>query len=169
MISSHRFLHCEGLVRHLWTTVTTEDTVTHDAGAPEWLDLPLKDFVVNATPDIEELPLSQELDPPWLLQSRWLIDEIDVGRPLLPIVEFRDPLGITLYNDVPTLDTSEEAFTPQEFTTVPMMLDLRWRHVWYTVPGVYTFIVRWAGSPATRETGQFCIIMTESDNGGSDG
>ena len=155
-------------MRHLWTTVTTEDTVTHDAGEPEWLDLPLNDFVVDATPDIEELPLIQELDPPWQLKSRWLIDEIDVGRPLLPIVEFRDPLGITLYNDVPTLSNSEGAFTPQEFTTVPTMLSLKWRHIWYTVPGVYTIIVRWVGSPATREAGQFSIIVVESEDGVND-
>ena len=155
-------------MRHLWTTATTENTVTHDAGAPEWLDLPLEEFVVHATPDLDELPMIQELDPPWLLQSRWLIDEIDVGRSLLPIVEFRDPLGITLYNGVPTFDISEEVFTPQAFTTVPMMLSLKWGYVWYTVPGAYTFIVRWVGSPATRETGQFSMIMTESNSGGND-
>ena len=155
-------------MRHLWTTVTTEDTVTHDAGAPEWLDLPLRDFVVRATPDFEDLPLEQELDPPWLLQSKWLIDEIDVGCPLMPVVEFRDPLGITLYNEMPSLNTSEEAYTPQELTSVPMMLDLWWRHIWYTVPGAYAFIVRWVGSRATREAGQVSIIMTESNNGGND-
>ena len=155
-------------MRHLWTTVTTENTVTHDAGEPEWLDLPLNDFVVHSTPDIEELPLVQELNPPWLLQSRWLLDEVDVGRALLPIVEFRDPLGITLYNEVVTLNNSEEAFIPQEFTTVPTMLTLNWRHVWYTVAGVYTIIVRWAGSRATREAGQFSVIIGESEDGVND-
>ncbi len=123
-------------MRHLWTTVTTENTVTHDAGEPEWLDLPLTDFVVDATPEIDELPLARELDPPWLLLSRWLIDEIDVGRPLLPLVEFRDPLGFTLYSEVVTLSNTEGAFTPREFTTITVMLTLNWRNVWYIVPGV---------------------------------
>ena len=155
-------------MRHLWTTATTENTVTHDAGAPEWLDLPLKDFVVHATPDIEELPLVQELDPPWWLQSKWLIDEIDVGCPLMPIVEFRDPLGFTLYNEPLTEDSSEEVFIPQEYTTVPLLMVLPLKYTWYTVPGVYTFIVRWVGSRATREAGHFSIIMTESNSGGND-
>ncbi len=155
-------------MRHLWTTVTTENTVTHDAGEPEWLDLPLTDFVVDATPEIDELPLVRELDPPWLLLSRWLIDEIDVGRPLLPLVEFRDPLGFTLYSEVVTLDRSEEGIAPREFTTVPLMLTLNWRHVWYTVPGVYTFSVRWAGSPATREAGQTSLIISDLEDGVDD-
>ena len=63
-------------MKHIWTTITTHNTVTHDAGAPEWLDLPLSDFVVDVSPDIEELPFLQELDPPWLIQSKWLIDEL---------------------------------------------------------------------------------------------
>lgn len=155
-------------MRHLWTTVTTENTVTHDAGEPEWLDLPLTDFVVDATPEIDELPLVRELDPPWLLLSRWLIDEINVGRPLLPLVEFRDPLGFTLYSEVATLDSSEEGIAPRGFTTVPLMLTLNWRHVWYTVPGVYMFSVRWTGSPATREAGQASLIISDLEDGVDD-
>ena len=155
-------------MRHLWTTVTTKDTVIHDAGAPEWLDLPLGDFVVPTTPEIGELPVEQELDPALLIQSKWLIDEIDVGRPLMPIVEFRDPLGFTLYNDVPALSSFEDTFIPQDFTTVPILLDLTWSYIWYTVPGLYSFIVRWAGSSATREAGQFSMNITESISGGSD-
>lgn len=155
-------------MRHLWTTVTTENTVTHDAGEPEWLDLPLTDFVVHVVPDFDEIPLVQELDPPWLLQSKWLIDEIDVGHELLPLVEFRDPLGITLYNEIVSVNNSEDAFNPREFTTVPTMLTLNWAHVWYTVPGMYTIIVRWVGSPAARESGQFSMIITESELGVND-
>ncbi len=154
-------------MKHIWTTITTHNTVTHDAGAPEWLDLPLSDFVVDVSPDIEELPFLQELDPPWLIQSRWLIEDIDVGRPLLPILEFRDPLGFTLFNEVQMLDGAADAFTLQESSNVSTMLMLDWRHVWYTVPGAYEIIVRWAGSPATRESGQFSIIITEPEGGGN--
>ena len=155
-------------MKHLWTTVTTANTVTHDAGQPEWLDLPLTDFVVDATPEIDDLPLVQALDPPWLLQSRWLLDEIDVGRPLLPLVEFRDPLGFTLYDEAVTLIDTEGAFTPREFSTVPVMFTLNWRHVWYSVPGVYTFNARWTGSPANREAGQSSIIITDPEDGVND-
>lgn len=155
-------------MRHLWTTVTTANTVTHDAGEPEWLDLPLTDFVVGAAPEIDELPLVQELDTPWLLQSRWLIDENDVGRPLLPVLEFRDPLGFTLHDEAVTLANSEGAFIPHEFTTVPIMLTLNWPQLWYTVPGAYTIIVRWTGSPATRESGKCSIILAELEDGVSD-
>ena len=146
-------------MRHLWTTVTTHETVTHDAGAPEWLDLPLSDFVVQSTPEPEQLPLIQELDPAWLLQSRWLIDEVDVGLHLVPIVEFRDPVGITLYN---------EALSPQELSSEPVRIDLPWERTWYTFPGAYTFIVRWVGSSASRDSGRFSLIMTEPMSGGSD-
>ena len=154
-------------MKHIWTTITTHNTITHDAGEPEWLDLPLSDFVLDVSPDVEELPFLQELDPPWLIQSRWLIEEIDVGRPLLPILELRDPLGFTLFNEVQMLDGAAGAFTLHESSNVSTMLVLDWRHVWYTVPGAYEFIVRWAGSPATRESGQFSIIITEPEGGGN--
>ena len=142
--------------------MTTANTVTHDAGEPEWLDLPLTDFVVDATPEIDELPLVQELDPPWLLQSKWLTDEIDLGRPVIPIVEFRDPLGFTLMNETLSQTDSEQVFVPTESTTVPWVVVLPLDHLWYTVAGVYTFIVRWIGSPATRESGRFSILIAGS-------
>lgn len=148
-------------MRHLWTTVTTERTVTSDAGAPEWLDLPLEDFVVPTTPDINEIPMEYSLDPAWLIQSKWMIDEIDVGRPLMPTVEYRDPLGVTLYNRAPALSSFEEAVISREFSTVPIVLDLSWTYIWYTVPGLYTFIVRWTGSHACRESGQFSMQLTD--------
>ena len=31
-------------MQHLWTAATTTDTVTHDAGEPEWLDLPITGY-----------------------------------------------------------------------------------------------------------------------------
>ena len=88
-------------MRHLWTTVTTVTTITPDAGEPEWLDLPLDDYVIPAALASVEHPVEVELDPAWLILSKWMIDRIDVGRPLMPIVEIRDPLGVTLHNDVP--------------------------------------------------------------------
>jgi len=154
-------------VRHLWTMVTTERTVTQDAGEPEWLDLPLEDFVVPASLDAVERPAELMLDPSWLIQSKWLLDEVDVGRPLMPIVEFRDPLGVTLYSGVPALGGFEDAIIPREFSAVPIMLDLSWIYIWYTVPGPYTFIVRWTGSPATRDTGQFSMNITHIGSGAS--
>lgn len=152
-------------MRHLWTTVTTEHTVTHDAGTPEWLDLPLDDFVIPAAPETGEYPLELELDPAWLIQSKWLIDEIDVGLPLLPVVELRDPLGFTLYNQAPALSGFNDIVIQREFSTVPIVLNLSWIHIWYTVPGLYSFIVRWTGSPATREAGQFSMNITDIGSG----
>ena len=153
-------------MRHLWTTVTTEHTVTHDAGEPEWLDLPLDDFVVPSTPDVEEFPLIQELDPPWRLQSKWLMDDLDAGFALVPTVEFRDPLGFTLYNEEINLGTSEEFYMPLEFTSEPVFAIHRLDQLWYTLPGLYTFIVRWIGSPACREVGQFSMIISDASVGG---
>ena len=155
-------------MRHLWTSVTTQDTVTHDAGAPEWLDLPISDYVVESTPDLEELPLRQELDPPWLLQSRWMIDDADLGHHLIPVVELRDPLGITLYNEAQIENGFGQALSPQVFPTEPIRIDLPWEYTWYTFPGAYTFIVRWVGSPANRDTGCFSLIMSEPNGGGND-
>ena len=150
-------------MRHLWTTVTTENTVTHDAGEPEWLDLPLTDYVVGEWQGPDELPQRIELDIAWLIQSRWLMEEADVGRPMAPIIEYRDPLGFTLHNEPLTREGSEDLFVSQESSAVPLFVSLSWKYTWYTVPGVYTFIVRWVGSPATRETGQFSILVTESN------
>ena len=155
-------------MRHLWTTVTTENTVTHDAGEPEWLDLPLTDYVVGESLDLEELPQREELDTAWLIQSRWLMEEADLERPMVPIIEYRDPLGITLHNEPLTQEGSEELFIFQESSVVPLSMSLRWKSTWYTVPGLYTFIVRWVGSPATRETGRFSILISESDRGADD-
>lgn len=154
-------------MRHLWTTVTTEHTVTHDAGEPEWLDLPLDDFVIPVAPETGEYPLEIELDPAWLILSKWLIDEIDVGLPLIPVVEIRDPLGLTLYNGIPTLNSFEGAFISREFSTVPIELNLSWHYIWYTVPGLYSFIVRWTGSPATREAGQYSMNIRDIGSGAS--
>ncbi len=155
-------------MRHLWTTVTTERTVTHDAGEPEWLDLPLSDFLVEAPPVIVDQPVVQELDPPWLLQSKWMMDEFDVGYALVPTVEYRDPLGFTLYNEEILIDNFEELFMPREFSSAPVFALHRTEQLRYTVPGVYTFIVRWLGSPATREAGQFSILITDLSEGERD-
>lgn len=86
-------------MRHLWTTVTTEQTVTHDAVEPEWLDLPLDDSVIPSTPDVEKLPVLHELDPPWQIRSKWMMDEGDIGYLRVPLVEYRDPLGVTLFQE----------------------------------------------------------------------
>ncbi|MDE2638350.1 MAG: hypothetical protein OXI30_18430 [Chloroflexota bacterium] len=152
-------------MRHLWTTVTTEHTVTHDAGEPEWLDLPLTDFVLPASLNLDGRPVEVNLDPAWLILSNWLLDEVDVGRPLMPNVEIRDPLGLTLYNNVPALNSFDNVIVPRVFSTVPLLLDLSWHSLWYTVPGPYTFIVRWTGSRASRENGQFALNITDIGSG----
>ena len=155
-------------MRHLWTTITTEQTVTHDAGEPEWLDLPLDDFVIPSTPDIEELPVLYELDTPWQLRSKWMMDELDLGFALVPAVEYRDPLGFTLYNEEINLGASEDFYMPLEYTSVPVFAVHRINQLWYTLPGLYTFIVRWLGSPATREVGLFSMMITDPSFGGYD-
>jgi len=154
-------------VRHLWTMVTTEQTVTSDAGEPEWLDLPLSDFVLPESLNLEQRPVELTLDPAWLIMSKWLLDEIDVGVPLVPIVEIRDPLGYTLYNEIPALFSFEGALIPREFSTIPILLDVSWNHLLYTRAGRYTFFVRWTGSPATRETGEFALTIAEPMGGGN--
>lgn len=154
-------------MRHLWTMVTTANTVTSDAGEPEWLDLPLSDFVLPASVDLDSLPMEYELDPAWLILSKWMLDEVDVGFPLVPLVEIRDPLGYTLYYEIPALYSSGGAFIPREFSTIPILLDVSWNHLMYTGAGTYTFIVRWTGSPETREASQFALTITEPIAGGS--
>ena len=152
----------EGTVRHLWTTITTEHTVTHDAGQPEWLDLPLEDYALRAPSLSDELPLLHELDPPWQLRSRWMMEEGDIGYLLVPLVEYRDPLGVTLFQEEAVFARSEELRFPQNLTSQPYMVGQKFPELWYTLPGLYTFIIRWVGSPATRETGQFSLLIEES-------
>jgi len=156
-------------VRHLWTMLTTVQTVTPDAGEPEWLDLPLSDFVLPESLNRDQGPVELTLDPAWLILSNWLLDEADVGRPMMPNVEIRDPLGVTLYNAAPTLNWFGNVIVSPEFTTVPILLDLSWKYMWYTVSGSYTFIVRWTGSRATRETGKFSLNIADSRSGANRG
>ena len=84
-------------MRHLWTSATTESTVTRDAGEPEWLDLPLQDFVIPLASDPLERPHGARVRSTLAAQSRWLLDEMDVGCALVPFVEYRDPMGITWF------------------------------------------------------------------------
>ena len=151
-------------MQHLWTAITTMDTVTHDAGGPEWLDLPITGYIVRARLG-EETPVEEKLEPAWLLQSSWLPDETDIGRNLIPFVEFIDPLGEILFADTPETVDEGEVYSPQAFSSVPMTFDLPWEVVWYTVPGAYTFTVRWSGSRTTREVGRFSLIMEHLEGG----
>ncbi len=148
-------------MRHLWTMVTTENTVTSDAGAPEWLDLPLEDFIVTSMPDVDELPFLYELDSPWQLRSKWMMDEGDIGYLLVPLVEYRDPLGVTLFQEEATLDRSDELQFPQTLISESYMVEQEFPELWYTLPELYTFVIRWVGSPATREIGQFSLLIEE--------
>ncbi|MCY3834530.1 MAG: hypothetical protein OXG85_16070 [Chloroflexi bacterium] len=148
-------------MRHLWTTLTTDNTVTHDAGEPEWLDLPIDDFVVPRAPDADELPFMYELDPPWLIRSKWMMDEGDIDYLLVPLVEYRDPLGVMLFQEEATLERSAELQYPQNLTTESYMVGQWFPILWYTLPGLYTFTVRWVGSPATRESGRFSLLIEE--------
>ena len=141
--------------------MTTERTVTHDAGEPEWLDLPLSDFVVPSPLEDDELPVLRELDPAWQLRSKWMMDEGDIGYMLVPLVEFRDPLGVTLFQEEASLERSEELQFPLTLTAESYIVNQKIPDLLYTLPGLYTFIVRWVGSPATRETGRFSLLIKE--------
>ena len=151
-------------MQHLWTAITTMDTVTHDAGGPEWLDLPITGYTVRASLG-DEVPVEEKLDPVWLLRSNWLPDETDIGRRLVPFVEFIDPLGEILFADTPETVDEGEVYSPQAFSSVPMTFELPWEYVWYTVPGAYTFTVRWSGSRTTREVGRLSLMMEHLEGG----
>jgi hypothetical protein len=128
----------------------------------------MDDFVIASTPDIEAMPILYELDTPWQLRSKWVMDELDVGFALAPTVEYRDPLGFTLYNDEIMLNDTEEFYMPLELTAEPIFAAHRIKQLWYSLPGLYTFIVRWLGSPATREVGRFSMMITDPSFGGYD-
>ena len=140
------------------------DTVSHDAAGPEWLDLPITGYTVRASLG-EEFPVEEKLAPAWLLQSSWLPDETDIGRSPVPFVEFIDALGEILFADRPETIDDGELYSPQAFGSVPMTFDLPWEYVWYTVPGAYTFTVRWVGSRTTREVGRFSLMMEHLEGG----
>lgn len=90
-----------------------------------------------------------------------MMDEGDIGYLLAPLVEYRDPLGVTLLQEEATLERSAELQFPQSVTTEAYMVSHRLRSLWYTLPGLYTFVVRWVGSPATRESGRFSLLIEE--------
>ena len=151
-------------MQHLWTAATTTDTVTHDAGEPEWLDLPITGYTVRAKFG-EDMIAEERLDPPWQLRSRWLPDETDLGRQLEPFAEFIDPLGEILFADTPEREAGRDVYSPLVLNIVPFTLELPWEYVWYTVPGAYTFTVRWVGSRTTREVGRFSLMMEHLEGG----
>ncbi len=154
-------------MQHRWTTASTMNTVTHDAGGPEWLDLPIAGYTVGVGLD-EDMPVEERLDPAWLLQSICLPDETDIGRRLEPFVEFIDPLGQILFADTPEKEDDGELYAPQESGFTPLTLMLPWEYIWYTVPGAYTFTVRWNGRRTTREIGRFPLILTGLEGGARD-
>ena len=77
---------------------------------------------------------------------------------------YRDRLGVTLFQEEASVGVASEVlqYQPEPFTTESYMVVMEFQDLWYTLPGLYTFIVRWVGSPATRETGRLSLFIKES-------
>ena len=149
----------------LWTTVTSEQTITHDAGEPEWLDLPLEDHALRAPSLSDDLPLLRRLDPTWLVRSKWMMDEGDIGHLVMPLVEYRDPLGVTLYQEEAVFERSEVLQFPRSLTTEPYMANENFRNLRYAILGLYT-LCRSLGRQSSHERNRTFFIADKRIVGG---
>ena len=147
-------------MRHLWTVVTTANTVTHDAGVPEWLDVPASQFIVPP-PSTETDVMEVELNPTWYLATSWAVEADDIGRQLYVAVRYFDP-GNRLLHAVPLMPSNGEVyFTPEpDMVGSDVPITAEWGSIWYTEPGRYTFEIQWLNSLATREVGRFSVMLT---------
>ena len=148
-----------GQMRHLWTALTTADTFTHDAGAPEWMDVP-HGWIDIPTRDAETNVVKVELDPIWYVATSWVVDAADIGRQLFVVVRYFDPGNKMLYAVPMTQPNGEVYFTPELGMDGNIVrISAPWESIWYTEPGRYTFEVLWLGNLATREVGRFSILL----------
>lgn len=153
-------------MRHLWTVVTSADTFTHDAGAPEWLDIPGSEYLVPS-PNGETNAMEVPLDPIWYVASTWVVDEDDIGRQLFIVVRYFDPGNRMLYAAPLERRNGEVHFSPEpgmDGTYIP--LTVQFPSIWYTEPGRYTFEVQCLDSLATLELGRFSVMLTHLNGGG---
>ena len=143
-------------MRHLWTTATTGHTVTHDAGEPEWLDLPVQGFVIEGDlPD--ERPVVKELNPPWHVLTCWQLEPEDVGQALFADLEIRGPTNFMLHFTPLKMPDGGEFLYVDVFRPTTLILPYELDEIMYTVDGVYTVTVEWTGSVATRDRGEFAL------------
>ena len=107
-------------MRHLWTTATSEQTVTHDAGEPEWLDLPVQGYVFRGElPD--ERPAVQALNPKWLLLTCWQFELDDVGKRLYADMFIKDPNGNVLLASPLDPPDDEDYLSTNEYAPEPFI------------------------------------------------
>ena len=145
-------------MRHLWTTATTQDTVTHDAGEPEWLDLPVQGFVIEGDlPD--ERPVVKALDPPWHVLTCWQMELEDVGMDLDAVLRFKDPFGIQLFASPLDPESVADVLSTYEFSPIPVILSFELDEIGYTFNGIYRLSIEWSGSFATRDVGEFSLYI----------
>ncbi len=149
-------------MRHLWTTATSEQTVTHDAGEPEWLDLPVQGYVFRGElPD--ERPAVQALNPKWLLLTCWQFELDDVGKRLYADMFFKDPNGNVLLASPLDPPDDEDYLSTNEYAPEPFILPIELEEIGYTIDGVYTYRIEWSGSSATRDIGEFSLYISHKE------
>ena len=145
-------------MRHLWTTATSEQTITHDAGEPEWLDLPVQGFVLRGELP-EERPFMQALIPKWQVLTCWQMDLDDVAKNLYANMLLRDPVGNVLLAGPLDYRDDKDFFSENEYYPDPIIMPIELESIAYTIDGVYTFRIEWAGSYATRDIGEFSLYI----------
>ena len=130
----------------MWTVLTWDRTITHDAGLPEWIDTPLSELSLEELAPRTDIHLDGEMLAPRLAQplylfTTWFLDEV-FDQLYMSII---DPRGITLHREL--RNTTVDVELPSvHMKSIPL------HQLWYTSEGLYTFSVAYSykGFPCQR-------------------
>lgn len=141
---------------HLWSMATWGLQITHDAGMPEWIDMPVTNWTIANLSSNEGHSFDGEkwtirLPETLHLLSAWYMDELCEHLYISCI----DPRGITLQKILDELEVQENL--PRiHIAGIPLT------HLWYTVDGFYTFTFAYFyGGLPYQHYGSFRIMLTQ--------
>ena len=143
---------------HLWSIATWNLHITHDAGAPEWIDTPVTNWTIDNLSafdghffdgDMWTIRLPSTLQ----LLTAWYMDELCEHLYMTCI----DPRGITLQKIVDELEVQED-IPRLNVAAIPLS------HLWYTVDGFYTFTFAYLyGGYPYQHFGSFRLMLARKE------
>lgn len=144
---------------HLWSMATWGLQITHDAGMPEWIDMPVTNWTINHLSSSEGHSFDGER---WVIRlpktshllTAWYMDELCEHLYFTCI----DPRGITLHKVLDELQVQENL--PRiNIAGIPLT------HLWYTVDGFYTFTFTYFyGGLPYQHTGSFRFMLARKED-----